>query len=320
MKNINELQKIIFKFCLTAVFAVISITAAQAQTSLRDALDFDGDDKADVSVVRPSNNTWFTLKSDGSGVSQRTFGSAVDDVPAPGDYDGDGKGDFCVWRQSNATFYYYLSSNGSFGERQWGIVGDEPVSRRWDTDAITDFAIARRSGTSLVWYVLGSVSNQMQVQTFGLASDIPIPGDYDGDGRFDAAVRRAADLNSQATIYINGSTAGFSARVWGLGGDFVVPGDYDGDGKTDLTAVRKESNNLVWYILNSGNGTFQIKTFGLEADDYLVPNDYDGDNKADIAVWRKTNGIFYIEKSSGGFQFTQWGANPDFPVAAYDTH
>jgi len=320
MKNKRDLLK---NFCAIGRFVflfVISLTAANGQESLRDALDFDGDNKADPVVARPANNTWYTFKSGGAGFETRTFGAAVTDIPAPGDYDGDGKGDFGVYRPADGTFYYFLSSNSTFGSRQWGIVGDEPIARRWDNDAVTDFAVVRRANNQLVWYILRSSDNATNVQIFGLPNDIPVAGDYDGDGRFDTAVRRAATANAQATFYLNRTTAGFAAIEWGLGNDFVATGDYDGDGKTDLSAVRADADNLFWYILNSSNGAAQIKNFGLSRDDYPVSNDYDGDGKTDIAVWRKTDGIFYIENSGGGYQFIKWGGQSDFPVAGYDMH
>src|SRR6185295_2380427 len=53
--------------------------------------------------------------------------------------------------------------------------------------------------------------------------------DFDGDGKSDVSVFRTSD----ATWYVNRSTAGFFAVKWGLGTDQIIPGDYDGDGKAD---------------------------------------------------------------------------------------
>ena len=52
--------------------------------------DFVGDNKADITVFRPSTNTWWIFN--GSGDTVVTFGSAGD-VLVPADYDGDNKDD-----------------------------------------------------------------------------------------------------------------------------------------------------------------------------------------------------------------------------------
>ena len=141
--------------------------AALAQTKLRNALDYDGDGKADVGTFRNTNNTWYFLKSNGNGGDGAAFGSSNYDTLAPSDYDGDGNGDLAVWRYTNGTFYYMASSTNSFQARAFGAIGDEVIARDYDGDNKTDFAVARRTGGLLYWYVLNSLDGSFRGAQFG---------------------------------------------------------------------------------------------------------------------------------------------------------
>jgi hypothetical protein len=57
---------------------------------------------------------------------------------------------------------------------------------------------------------------------FGVSTDIPTPGDYDGDGKNDAAVFRP----SNATWFVNRSGGGHSIVPFGLSTDIPVPNAY----------------------------------------------------------------------------------------------
>jgi len=57
---------------------------------------------------------------------------------------------------------------------------------------------------------------------FGATGDLPAPGDYDGDGKFDAAVFRP----STNTWFVNRTTAGVLIQGFGIAGDLPVPGSF----------------------------------------------------------------------------------------------
>lgn len=118
--------------------------------------------------------------------------------------------------------------------------------------------VAWRPSTGM-WYVLKSgdgtvFSLQTSVQWgYGAAKDVPVPGDYDGDGRIDLAVWRP----SIATWYVLKSSENYDAQrslvvQWGDSGDAPVQGDYDGDGKTDLSVWRSSTSTSL--VLKSTQG------------------------------------------------------------------
>jgi len=91
-----------------------------------------------------------------------------------------------------------------------------------------------------MWYILNSSDGEIQRINFGKQSeDIPVPADYDGDGKADVAVRRASN---QMWYILNSSDGEIQRFNFGKQAeDIPVPADYDGDGKADV-AVRRPSN------------------------------------------------------------------------------
>lgn len=311
-------------------FRVVT-TASSSEPDTNDkksvAFDYDGDGVSDIIVRRPSTFYQYAVNSKDDSILQSQFGRDANDIPVSGDFDGDGIADIAVRRPG--TFYWYiLNSSGvdaltqfsdgitrvQFGRQETDI----PVPADYDGDGKTDIAVRRPS--SQTWYILNSAGSDLisgyddgiTRQVFGRDSaDIPVPADYDGDGKADLAVRRATTqywyvLNSSGQDGITNYSDGITRKQFGLQEDDIpVPADYDGDGRADL-AVRRPSTQY-WFILNS-SGTDPLsnnsdgitrRQFGLNSVDIPVVADYDGDGKADLAVRRDANYTWYILNSSG---------------------
>jgi hypothetical protein len=308
-----------------------------------DALaDFNGDGRSDFAVVRRQNetsaSTWYISASGSGAQTAAQFGTGVGftggDVPVPEDYDGDGRDDIAVWRRDfngRSYFFMLLSSNNTFQAVQFGRVGDDPtVVGDYDGDNKADVAVFRNPGLtpaepcgpSTVWYYRPSATPNVNFRyiCWGSNGDRVAPGDYDADGKTDAAVFRS----SQGIFFVNKSGGGTDAVRWGTNTDFAIPGDYDGDGKTDY-AVARQGTSWEFHI-RTQTGATQFYRFGVNTD-VPVPADYNGDGKTDIAVFRPQfesgKSYFFVRPNgtSGAADFAfQWGEGTDYPVLGYNLH
>jgi hypothetical protein len=220
--------------------------------------------------------------------------------------------------EQNATMYYIAHFDGRCASVHTDDMNgikfvypgtSAPVRKAYcdfDGDGKSDVSIWR--GTTGVWWVMNSSTQQFTSKGWGLpgVGDIPVPGDYDGDGKTDIAIYRA----STGTWWIiNSHDGSITSKGWGLPGvgDVPVPGDYDGDGKTDIAIYRASTG--TWWIINSHDGSITTKGWGLpNMGDVAVPGDYDGDGKTDVAIWRGSTGDWWIvDSSTGNFTRTTLG-------------
>lgn len=179
--------------------------------------------------------------------------------------------------------------------------------------APADLAVWRPStGT---WWVMAGQNSQQAIQSWGLAGDKPVPGDYDGDGKTDFSVYRPS--SGQWFVLQSSDYAWAPVVSWGTPTDFRIPADYDGDGRTDRAVWRPSDG--IWYIVLSSNQSSFYRSYGMNGD-VPAPADYDGDGRADIAVWRSSEQRFYsINSSDGAASIVPVAHTGDTPVSSdYD--
>lgn len=86
------------------------------------------------------------------------------------------------------------------------------------------------------------------IDSYGWDTDIPLVGDWDGDGDDTVGVRRGS------TFYLRNSNTSGPADIvinsYGWATDWPVVGDWDGDGDDSVGVVRAG----VFYLRNSNTG------------------------------------------------------------------
>ncbi|HEX3052491.1 MAG TPA: hypothetical protein VHP83_17650, partial [Aggregatilineaceae bacterium] len=132
----------------------------------------------------------------------------------------------------------------------------------------------------------------------GMEGDIPIPGDYDGDGMDEFAVWRPQDHTFYVSLN-NTDWAGNPVLIVKIDGAGEIPikGNFDDD-PADEMGVWRESDGVWTIALDNSTQTndpndYLIVQTGMQGD-IPIAADYEGDGMDEIAVWRPVDGSYFI--------------------------
>jgi hypothetical protein len=138
--------------------------------------------------------------------------------------------------------------------------------------------------------------------SWGASTDLPVTGDWNGDGRTDVGVFRS----STHTFYLKNGTTTTSIN-WGVSTDLPVTGDWNGDSRTDVGVYRPSAH--TFYLKN---GTTTAINWGVSTDT-PVTGDWNGDGRTEVGVFRNSTHTFYLKNGTTTTAIS-WGISTDIPV------
>jgi len=169
------------------------------------------------------------------------------DIPITGDWNGNGYDTIGVFRPSTAQFFLDYDNDGiSDTNATLGVIGDIPVAGDWDGDGDDNIGVFRQnhSDTGLTMFFLDFDNSggaaDMSV-AFGEPDDLPVIGDWDGDGDDNIGLYRSVG-GTTGVFYLDidndGGIADIVTPEYGDLGDIPIAGDWDGDSDDNIGVYR----------------------------------------------------------------------------------
>jgi hypothetical protein len=227
-----------------------------------------------IGVFRPSTGEWFLDKNGTGSLDSCRMDTCVGslgkegDIPVTGSWMGTQAPFLGVFDPGSATWYLDLDGNGV-------LDGCEANACRY---------------------------------IYGEPGDLPVVGDWTGEGRTKIGVFRPATGEWHFDIKGAGDLAGCNldscSRFFGGSGDLPVVGDWTGEGKTKIGVFRLGTGEWLLDFSGAGDGKScagQCLSFGAEGD-LPVVGDWDGAGADKIGVFRPGTGQWFLDLNGNG----QW--------------
>ncbi len=245
-----------------------------------------------------------------------------------------------VFRPGTGQFILDTNGNGTFDAgdtiANFGANGDIPVTGTWGTGSAfsgigvfrsTGFVLNLESSNQLAGsynFSQAAADGKIRTPNFGVPGDIPVAGDWNGNGIVSIGVFRPGtgqwilDLNNNGIW--DGSSGGDAAYNFGDNGDLPVVGDWNGDGRSKFGVFRPGTGQFILDVQGhkAFDSTAQVFNFGTAGD---IPVSINTAKR--IGIFRPSTGQWILDTTSptgiGNWNPSdpvfQFGAPGDQPLA-----
>lgn len=242
--------------------------------------DFNGDGYCEIGVF--SQGYWF-IDLNGNGVwDEGDLWAKLGregDRPVTGDWDGDGKTDIGVFGRARPHVVRAAKNDP-------GLPNESNLARGESKAASTHEDRAPHGVRSMRLTSRGTLRTDLidHVFAFGVPGDVPVTGDWNGDGTHTIGVFRDGVWSLDADGNGKWDDANDQKIRFGQRGDRPVVGDFNGDGIDELGVYRDGH----WYIDSNRNQRLDDQDLSLQLGgpgDLPVAGDFNGDGRDEIGIY-----------------------------------
>ena len=126
-----------------------------------------------------------------------------------------------------------------------------------------------------------------QTFTWGNDFDVPLTGDWNGDGTTEVGLYRPS---THQFFYRDAGGAVVQTFSWGNSGDVPLTGDWNGDGTTEVGLYRPSTHQF--FYRDAGGAVVQTFSWGNSGDVPLT-GDWNGDGTTEVGLYRPSTEQFF---------------------------
>ncbi|HJQ37688.1 MAG TPA: SBBP repeat-containing protein [Thermoanaerobaculia bacterium] len=228
-------------------------------------------------LYRVATHEFFLRNSNTSGGADLTVVFGNDRLPVAGDWDGNGVTDVGVL-QANGDFLLRFDANTTVIQQFFQTPPENlPVAGDFDGDGFDTIGTYRTTGSQPGFLLSNSHAVESVVAKpnilffFGKQGDLPIAGDWNGDGLDTVGVYRPSTSEFfLVNDFLGGEVITFK---FGVPGDLPIAGDWNGDGVDGVGVYRKSDSSMR---LTNDFGVTEQRFRFTEEGDLPIAGNWDG--------------------------------------------